>query len=321
MSASPGKRNPLLSVLLSAKLLGAGVVALAGLTAKEVPTLDAVGQFAGPALTVAVVGVVLALIVARRLTALLLLGVACWLVFELAPQWTLADDPPALGARPVRVYFDDIRSRNHHGEEIRRSIAAADADVVALVQVSNVNAPFVRQALAGYRYHLESRTAADDTGAERMILAARYPLKPLPAPGDGFAGRSVFEAEVSAGEPIRLVIVNLQRTWPNRGQAEALQQLAARLGGGRAARAVVVGDFNATLSSVTLRRFVHETGLTPLPVLFGDWPSFAPAPLRLGTENVMTGPTLTAFDRRLGPANGSDHQPIVFELAPASGAD
>lgn len=316
MSASSGKRNPLLSVLLSVKLLVAGVVALAGLTAKEVPTLDAVGQFAGPALTVAVVGVVLALIVARRLTALLLLGVACWLVFELAPQWTLADDPPALGARPVRVYFDDIRSRNHHGEEIRRSIAAADADVVALVQVSDVNAPFVRQALAGYRYHLESRTAADDMGSGRTILAARFPLKPLPS-----ASHSVFEAEVSAAEPIRLVIVNLQRSWPNRGQEAALQQLAARLGGGRAARAVVVGDFNATLSSVTLRRFVHETGLTPLPVLFGDWPSFAPAPLRLGTQNVLTGPTLTAFDRQLGPANGSDHQPIVFELAPASGAD
>jgi hypothetical protein len=54
--------------------------------------------------------------------------------------------------------------------------------------------------------------------------------------------------------------------------------------------------------------------------VFGDWPAMAPAPLRLGTENVMTGPTLTAFDRQLGAANGSDHEPIIFELAPASGA-
>ena len=73
-------------------------------------------------------------------------------------------------------------------------------------------------------------------------------------------------------------------------------------------------------NSAALKRFVHETGLTPLPVVLGDWPSIAPAPLRLGTENVMTGPTLTAFDRQLGPPNGSDHQPIIFELAPAAGA-
>lgn len=100
-----------------------------------------------------------------------------------------------------------------------------------------------------------------------------------------------------------------------------LQHLAERLRNGRAARAVVVGDFNATLSSGALRRFVHDTGLTPLPVVFGDWPAAAPPPLRIGIENVLTGPALIAFDRQLGPANGSDHQPIVFELAPAAGAD
>ena len=148
MSSSSSKRNPLFSLLLGGKLVGAGVVALAGATANEMPSFDTVGQFAGPALAIAIVGVVLALIGARRITALLLLGVACWLGLELAPQWTMADDPPSLGARPVRVYFDDIWARNHHGEEIRRSIDAADADVVALVQVSDLNAPFVREALA-----------------------------------------------------------------------------------------------------------------------------------------------------------------------------
>jgi endonuclease/exonuclease/phosphatase (EEP) superfamily protein YafD len=316
MSSSSPKRNPLLSLLLGVKLLGAGVVALAGATAKELPSFDTVGQFAGPALTVAVVGAVLALIGARRVTALLLLAVACWLGFELAPQWSMPEDPPAVGVRPVRVYFDNIWTKNHHGEEIQRSITAADADVVALVQVSDLNAPFVRQALAGYPHHLESAK-----GSRRIILAARFPLKSLPAPDGGLSSQSVFEAEVGAAKPIRLVIVHLQRPWPYRGQDETLQQLAARLSGRRAARAVVVGDFNATLSSVALRRFVHETGMTPLPVFFGDWPSIAPAPLRLGIENVITGPDLTAFDRQLGPANGSDHQPIVFELAPAAGVD
>jgi endonuclease/exonuclease/phosphatase (EEP) superfamily protein YafD len=311
MSSSSPKRNPLLSVLFGVKLLGAGVVALAGATSKELPSFDTVGEFAGPALTVAVVGAVLALIGARRVTALLLLAVACWLGFELAPQWSMPEDPPAAGVRPVRVYFDNIWTENHHGEEIERSIEAVDADVVALVQVSDLNAAFVRQALTGYRYHLESTTAADENGSRRIILAARFPLRSLPAPGDAQSSQSVFEAEVEAAKPIRLVIVHLQRPWPYAGHDEMLQHLAARLSGGRAARAVVVA----------LRRFAHETGMTPLPVVFGDWPSIAPAPLRLGIENVMTGPALTAFDRQLGPANGSDHQPIVFELAPAAGAD
>ena len=46
-------------------------------------------------------------------------------VAELVPQWTMPDDPPSLGARPMRIYFDDIWTRNHHGEEIRDDGGAA----------------------------------------------------------------------------------------------------------------------------------------------------------------------------------------------------
>ena len=212
-----------------------------------------------------IVGVVLALLGSRRLTALLLLAIACWLGFELAPQWTLPDDPPSIGVRPLRIYFDDIWTRSPHGRRSSARSAAADADVVALVQVSDLNAPFVRQALSSYRYHLESAAATDGNGSRRVILAARFPLKALPAPDHRpVEPRRSSRPRSLAAKPIHLVIVRLKHPWPDPGQDEILQQLAARLSGGRAAHAVVVGDFNATLSSVALRRFVHETGLTPL---------------------------------------------------------
>jgi endonuclease/exonuclease/phosphatase (EEP) superfamily protein YafD len=216
----------------------------------------------------------------------------------------------------VRVYFDNVWTRNGDGPAIRASIAAADADVVALVQVSGRNEAAVRQALSAYPYLVEGRPAFDRRGPRRILVASRYPLKAAPGAVVG-ASEPGFPVEVGAPAPFRLVVVHLQRPWPYHGQDEHFAALRRDLGPAPE-RTVLAGDFNATLTSAALRRFRRAAGLRALPATVGDWPSFLPPPLRLPIENVLAGRTLAVSGRRFAPPNGSDHRPIVFDVSAAA---
>lgn len=306
------RRTGALDLALALLLMGALAVAAACAAGAVARPLDTLGQFLAPALTTAALGVTLAHASGRRRMALALVAVALALAVEMTPQWLQPQARPAPGVRPVRVYFDNLWTRNGDGAAIRRSIATADADVVALVQVSGRNERSVEQALAAYPYRLEDRPVFDRHGPRRTVVASRYPLK---AAAGAFVGaiQPGYPVEVGAPAPFRLVVVHLQRPWPYRGQDEHFAVLPQDLDG----RTVMVGDFNATLSSAALGGFLRRSHLLALPARIGDWPSFLPAPLRLPIENVLASPNLAVFGRRFARPNGSDHRPIVFEVAPA----
>jgi endonuclease/exonuclease/phosphatase (EEP) superfamily protein YafD len=293
----------------------AGVAAAAALARWSRP-LDTVGQFASPALTIAVVAAVLALIARRRAPALMLAGAAVLLAAALAPQWVAGGPSPAAGARPVRIYFNNVYRKNG-GAGMGRSIEAADADVVGLLEVSRLNGAAVRQALKAYPYRLESDDEIPWLG--RTIVASRYPLRRLVGDPE-LASTSMFAVEVKAARPFHLFVVHTPRPWPYPAQEWTLGELRKRLADETDTPVVLMGDFNATLSSAALEKFRRQTGYGALATVFGDWPSYAPAPFRLGIENALAGPGLTLFDRRLGRPNGSDHRPLVFEVAPAAPA-
>jgi endonuclease/exonuclease/phosphatase (EEP) superfamily protein YafD len=80
-------------------------------------------------------------------------------------------------------------------------------------------------------------------------------------------------------------------------------------------RLLIVGDFNATASSAILRRFSKEAGVVNAPARIGTWFDPLPGLFRLAIDNAFTGPGLTVTHRRVGPANGSDHRPIVVTVA------
>ena len=81
---------------------------------------------------------------------------------------------------------------------------------------------------------------------------------------------------------------------------------------------VVTGDFNNTPWAFHLKRFMAISGLRnsaqgrlPQPT----WPSFLPAIARIPIDHCFHSPDVRIIDRRVGPGIGSDHMPLIIDIA------
>ena len=88
---------------------------------------------------------------------------------------------------------------------------------------------------------------------------------------------------------------------------------------------ILAGDFNSTPWSFTLRRQDKRLGLERLTRALPSWPTARrtiwgigwPLPV-LPIDHVYAGRAWRAVSVRRGPSLGSDHFPIVVQIAPSS---
>jgi endonuclease/exonuclease/phosphatase (EEP) superfamily protein YafD len=312
---SAPKRSPVLGVIFALVVALVWIIALAAASPLS-PVLDTLGQFAGPAVTVAFIWAAFALAGGRRRTMTVLLLGAVFLLFDLRSQWLINRQPPAAPGPATRLYFVNIWRKNQHGGAIARSIRIDHPDVVALAEVAPANAKLVDSALKPYPYRMMDWPTPDWPDRPRQMIASRYPLTKTGVEiNDDLA---VVEANVVAPHPFRLIVVHLTRPWPWQGHALQLERLAARVRAGDADHTVVVGDLNANPASAALHRFAAASGLNPAPAKAGDWPAYLPGVLRLALENVFSGKAIALRNNHPGLEDGSDHRPILVDVAPAA---
>ncbi len=83
-------------------------------------------------------------------------------------------------------------------------------------------------------------------------------------------------------------------------------------------RRVVAGDLNATPWSLPFRRLVSGGSLMNSQRGYGlelTFPSGSSPLVQVPIDHVLHSDGLRVIDRRLGPAIGSDHLPVVVDLA------
>ena len=314
-------RSEIISLFLSLGLLGVAGGAAATWLAPLHHLFDLVAMFASPALTCAVIGLLLAAVARRWPMAGGFVAAGLALLLALRPQWFPAHPAPPAAVEPARVYFANVWARNHEVDAIARSVAEADADVVAMVEITDEHAAALPRILKAYPYRTSSRPARFFAGGPRAIVASKWPLRKAAAVQDGLAAEDVI---VSApfGE-FRLIAVHLTRPWPLDGrkgeQIDQTVRLAQRIRYGEQVPALAVGDFNATAACHVLSDFAGKGGVRPAPARTGTWPGFLPLPFRIAIDNAFVGPGLTVTARETGAANGSDHSPIIVEVAPSAG--
>ncbi len=302
-------------VLLAVPLL----IGLAGVSGVGHRWVDILAQFTAPAL-VATIGLSVAFALLRRwrlgigaLGILSVLLVAAW------PQWWPTTEKPELGAPVVRLYSANLFYRNDDVAAIRRSIVAADPDIVILLELGREPARRSDELLADYPYRVAPPGVVDQIrGPWRSVIASRYPLIEVPGRADGLHDVAAI-AQTPLGN-LNIVGVHLTRPWPFQEQWGQISQTNALAAVTRdmTGPVIVAGDFNSVSSARIGKQVQRETGLIPAPGFPGTWPSPLPSPLGMTIDQVYHSPDLAVVSRRLGLRTGSDHRPVVTEITRAA---
>ena len=310
-------RDPLDGLVRLVLLLPVGV-ALAALSGIGHRGFDILAQFTAPALVVtAGLTILLAL---TRLKAAALHGLAACLALTIAvvPQWFPGGPGPERDVPGVRLYSANVYYLNDDVAAMRRSIKAADADIVVLIELGREAAGRADELLQGYPHRAASMRMDATRGPSRSVIASRWPLAPLPDSPDGLHAVAAV-ARTPLGR-LNVVGVHLTRPWPFQeqwgqiSQTMALQAVVEDLDG----PVIVAGDFNSGSSARIGKQMRRDLGLHPAAAFPGTWPADLPAPLGMTIDQVYASPDLAFVRRGLGQPTGSDHRPVVTEITRAA---
>lgn len=302
----------LFSLFLLIPLGGPALVLLASLVSSQHRWADILVQFAAPALVGAVILLITYLLLRQRLNQLIALVVAAGLAFVAWPQWAPEGGRPAPEAPVIRVYSANVWIHNSDVEAMRRSIEAADPDVIMLIEMGPATRGQVDTLLAGYPYRSEPADQGDVLN--RAIIAARFPITEFGRRPDGLHAVMV-RGETPLG-PMNFIITHLTRPWPfeaQEGQLHQVDSLTARVTP-LTEPVVIAGDFNSVTTGRIGQMIRSDMDLNAAPGWPGTWPSALPGPARITIDQVYVTRDLAVRDRQLGQSTGSDHMPVITEI-------
>ncbi len=241
------------------------------------------------------------------LSALLVAGVSAW---HASPGF---GTPPEQGR--IRLMGFNILSRNHDLDAIEAEVRRNRPDILAMPEFHKDKWPlharlrnmFPHQANCAYKKYCN------------LALFSRWPIDSVKA-ASRWAGPPYLHAVVRTPQgPVHVFVVHTLR-FPWLGSQYRQMGAMARIVLLQKGPVIVMGDFNASPFSITLDRFLKETGLTRLTWL-PTWPAW---PLRLpqfAIDHVLVSRHWRlAAGPWVGRPAGSDHLPVILELIRAPGA-
>jgi len=271
--------------------------------------LDLVAAFR-PQLVVGLTGAGVALAIGRwpRLAVLVLLVA----VVNAVPIVPLFAGSQRGAERELRVLSFNVLAKNENYAEVVEFIRRSEADVVVLHEASEPWEDAVAAADLDYTIY-KNRPSEDIFGS--MVLAPADAV----VESFGFRASDPRAASIELASGVSLLAIHpLSPATPRRARLRD-QQLAwagdwvlAQQG-----PVIVVGDFNATPYSYPYRRLVKRTGLRDSVRGFGlelSFPARRSPLLQVSIDHLLYSADLTIVDRRLGPALGSDHNPLTVDL-------
>jgi endonuclease/exonuclease/phosphatase (EEP) superfamily protein YafD len=217
----------------------------------------------------------------------------------------------------LRLVFANLNIGNTEVDALAQWLAEQDGDVIVVTEILPRHMPVLEAALVDYPWKL----AEPRPHAFGQVIFSRLPLQDeTVAALDAGAWSSPIPVLVSASVAVgegRLRIAGfhpypplLPGTAPER---DAQLRQAGDLLGLTPGPMVVTGDFNATAWSPALRDFARHSGLSGFN-LAPTWPSQLGL-AGIAIDHALVGHGVVITRLRIGPWLGSDHRPIVVDLA------
>lgn len=263
-----------------------------------------------------VAGVALAIARRRRLA----MGVLLVAVFNAAFVVPLYMDPPRSGpltGESLRILSFNVEAGNKSYGAVVDYIRQTDPDVVFLHEATRLWVEALDRAALGYTI---------TEGRSSDLIFSTLVLAPASARVESYGFTETepraIEVTLTLGGDREVVILGVHSLSPDTERRALLRDAQLSYAAGWAqrqdARVVVVGDFNASPWSRAFRSLVDEANLINSQRGFGIQASF-PADrsplLRVPIDHLLHSGGLLTVDRRLGPRLGSDHFPLLVDLA------
>ncbi len=215
----------------------------------------------------------------------------------------------------LRLMLHNVNSDSCDPARVREAIATLNPDVVALEEVNGRWMEALEPLLEKYP-HVLAEPREDNFG---IALFSKLPLERPRVAEIGVAGVPTLIASVRVGgAPLDIVATHPLPPYGAEYSAlrnEQLERLAEAVDSSRPV--VLIGDLNTTPWNHHFRRLLERSGLRDSARGQGPqltWPSFF-LPMRIPIDHILHSPSVTVLRRRIGPDVGSDHLPVVADVA------
>ncbi|KTF68827.1 endonuclease/exonuclease/phosphatase family protein [Sphingomonas sp. HT-1] len=234
-----------------------------------------------------------------------------------APQ-AMTEDP----VRDLRIVQFNAWKHNPVPQQAARWILAQRPDIVVLAEVGWQSA-----LLQSLLPHFAGRVNCAPGGRCSTWILSRLPIRAARslAQGDPENRRALSAAwarlETSCGD-LDVIGIHLARPWPYAGQRRNLARLRAEIAHLPREQMLIAGDFNLPAWQFGMRRLEAEWApMRRVTQLRVTWPArlhdVAVQPF-LPLDHLFLGPRWQVVAVHRGPANGSDHLPVVTTIRPRS---
>lgn len=213
-----------------------------------------------------------------------------------------------------RLVAFNVWFRNPDMARVAQYIENSRADAVVLLELTPPQAEMLVPLLPTYpHYHIDpSRMGAAVFTKWPVLSAQSVPL----SQGGAVAAQMMLDWR---GTPVSLIGVHLNWPMGPRNSAFRNQELDSLVALSKAQRGplLVAGDFNLTPWSEYFSDALEQSGLHDAALGFGlarSWPAhFAPLGIRI--DHCLLSRHWQAKTTAIGPALGSDHLPLVVDVA------
>jgi endonuclease/exonuclease/phosphatase (EEP) superfamily protein YafD len=251
----------------------------------------------------------------RRLALVSAVGAALSLVPVVPWYFSGTAEPPAPGARTVKLLVSNVYVHNRQHAQLLRLIDKEQPDVVGLVEVNSRWLRKVARLLASYPYRFE----IPDEEIVGLALYSRLPLANARILRVGEAGTPAIAAtmETPDGE-IEFILthsvspLDTDHVGRRNAQLDALGRYVETL----QRPVVVAGDLNATMWNRNYRAFAELGGLHNARAGHGvgpTWPSIGP--LGVPIDHILATAPVRFRNFRVLESIGSDHLPVLAEFS------
>lgn len=232
--------------------------------------------------------------------------------------WGKQEIPPQ--SPTMRVVSFNVQGQNEEYEAVLQFLRQVDADVVFLHEANRLWEEAIARAVSSGQFEYQQHRSRP----QRLIFSTLTLTKspPREVTSHGWAEREARAMEVVVelgGTTVTLLGIHpLAPTNPRRTALRDAQfQFVASWTRGSGGPTVITGDFNATPWSHVFVSLT-DAGLLNSQKGFGLSPSFpvnGNLLTRIPIDHLLHSPHLAVADRWLGPDLGSDHFPLVVDLA------